>query len=155
MKSIIRKTVSITLVALAAAVAGQAQAQALTASLAVNVPFAFQSGDKTMEAGRYVIAEAPVGKSLTIRHATRTGMSMMTLVTLKTGGQLAKGRLVFHRYGTTWFLRMVERPESPTAYVMPRTGKEKEYERSYRHSPLEVALVEVESSRGSAFGGSG
>lgn len=151
MKSIIRKTATFAVAVAAAAIA--ARAGAFGQNLVVNVPFAFQTGNKTMEAGRYVIAEAPVGKSLTIRNIARPSQAMMTLVTLKNGAELAKGRLVFHRYGTMWFLRQVERPESTTAFVMPRTSREKEYERSTNHGPLEVAVVEVESAAGRTAGG--
>lgn len=155
MKPTIRRaTILAMAIAGLAATTGVASAQASIGDLTANVPFAFHSGPKLMEAGRYVIkANSPSTSIVTIRSAQKAGHAMMGIATQKTasaGARRTKGKLLFHKYGEAWFLREVEVPGSPVAYVMPKSSREREYARGNSGRLGEVAIVEFGAAASTA-----
>lgn len=95
-------------VAFMTAVASSANGQSAQAVIA-NVPFEFKVGDKALPAGEYTVrAITAGGDALAIRSpnsgAVRLSQSIETLKASE------KGKLVFHRYGDTYFLSQVWAP---------------------------------------------
>lgn len=91
-------------VAVATAVVTNAQAN----RIAADVPFEFIVGSKTLPAGSYVLAPATSnGAGVMIR--TREGKSLAVRLTNSIQGKINKTnpRLVFRRYGQTYFLAEV------------------------------------------------
>lgn len=84
--------------------AGACYAQRPT--LVVNIPFTFHAGDKTLPAGEYRVESLETGTGILHRiqctdcHALAIVPSLV--VELKSGQ--SEPRLVFHRYGSNYFL---------------------------------------------------
>jgi hypothetical protein len=118
--------------------AGECQAQ--SRSLEVNVPFAFEVGNKTMLAGSYRVESVPTGAgSIEILRSGKGDMrvSLSTTATLSKGGTPASA-LVFHRYGNRYFLAQIQTGDGHAREVFP-SPQEKELARS--EQMIEVALV--------------
>jgi hypothetical protein len=94
-------------------IVGVAVATAMTSNaqsnrVAADVPFEFIVGSKTLPAGSYVLAPATNnGAAVTIR--TRQGKTMAFRLTNNIQGKINESnpRLVFRRYGQTYFLAEV------------------------------------------------
>lgn len=150
-----KPTILATAFAAFAAVTAVASAQTPASDLVASVPFAFHSGPKLMDAGRYFIRpNSPSPSMVTVRDARDASKSMMGIVTLQTASannaRADKGKLVFHRYGEAWFLREVQAPGSKVAYVMPKSKREREYARGNSGRLAEVAVVAFDRNAAAA-----
>jgi hypothetical protein len=90
--------------ALSLIAAGQCSAQ--QDAMSVNVPFAFQAGDKVMPAGEYRVGRVSLVLQAVQRIAQSDGdasIMVMTTPVVRTGKAVSP-RLVFHRYGSSYFL---------------------------------------------------
>src|ERR1700726_2974014 len=87
--------------------AGECQAQ--SRSLEVNVPFTFEVGNKTMPAGSYRAESIPTGAGSIPILRNSNGDVRMPLSTIATASKsgTAASALVFHRYGTRYFLAQI------------------------------------------------
>lgn len=118
--------------------AGECQAQ--SQSLEVNVPFAFEVGNKTMPAGSYRVESLPTGAgSLEILRGKsgEVRLTISTIATTATSGTPASA-LIFHRYGNRYFLAQIWTSEGHGREVFV-SQQEKELARSERR--VEVALL--------------
>jgi hypothetical protein len=119
--------------------------RAQSGSLEVNVPFAFEAGNKTMPAGSYRLESMRTGAgSLEILRTTssdvRLTISIMSTV-LKVGTPGAA--LIFHRYGNRYFLAEIRTGDGHAREVFP-SQREKELVRS--EASIEVALLDRASA---------
>jgi len=75
--------------------------------LTANVPFEFMVGEKVLAAGQYRVSQVGIGdEALAIRSADSKNNAIR--LTNATASQERKpARLVFHRYGNTYFLSQV------------------------------------------------
>ena len=108
--------------------------------LEVNVPFAFEVGNKTMPAGSYRVESMPTGGgSLEILRATSSDvhLTISTMATALKGGTPGPA-LVFHRYGNRYFLAQIWTGVGHAREVFP-SQQEKELARS--EPKVEVALL--------------
>jgi len=106
----------------------------------VNVPFAFEVGNKAMPAGSYRVESMPIGNgSLEVLRSNSGKAQLMisTLATTTNRGSLAPS-LVFHRYGNRYFLAEI-RPGGGHARELYPSTQEKELARS--EASVEVALL--------------
>ncbi|MFL6448452.1 MAG: hypothetical protein ACJ746_12280 [Bryobacteraceae bacterium] len=92
-----------------------AQAQ-MTSGLKANIPFEFRIGNTTHTAGEYSVVRSTVGCDvLLIRNldgqSGATAFSSISVQTKPTESS-EKSRLVFHRYGKTYFLSQVWQGDS-------------------------------------------
>ena len=73
-----------------------------------NIPFEFVVGDKTLEAGAYAVRSATSEGETLLIQGTENGMSAMRMSdpTNQTKSR-THARLVFHRYGQSYFLAEV------------------------------------------------
>jgi len=91
-----------------------------------NIPFEFTVGNHNLPAGKYEVAQMSFGgDAISVRSLT-TGISAMrlsnALVTTNTNSQ---AKLVFHRYGNSYFLAEVWNPGYATGRVLRRSSAEK------------------------------
>ncbi|MGB9243832.1 MAG: hypothetical protein WCC03_10785 [Candidatus Acidiferrales bacterium] len=118
--------------------AGVCQAQ--SRPLEVNVPFAFEVGNKTMPAGSYHVESIPTGGgSLEILRNTGSGvhLTISTMATALRSGTPGPA-LVFHRYGNRYFLSQIRTGDRHAREVFP-SQREKELARL--EPSVEVALL--------------
>jgi hypothetical protein len=89
-----------------------------------NVPFAFKVGTTQMPAGTYAIQNGHGSNVVTVRNV-QTGASALAL-----GRQESPSRktdkLIFHRYGSQYFLTAILGGRGSDAMVLPASKQEKE-----------------------------
>ena len=72
-----------------------------------DVPFTFHIGDKTLAAGRYSVSSATTSGVLLIRSNAGQSMMVLPLCNVPAPKPPSADKLVFHRYGTAYFLSQV------------------------------------------------
>jgi hypothetical protein len=77
--------------------------------LEVNVPFAFEVGNKMLPAGQYQLESVPTGDGTLyrIRRMDGDAQSLVSSIAVTTGDRQNLPRLVFHKYGTSYFLAQI------------------------------------------------
>ncbi len=107
--------------------------------LHANVPFAFHVGNDVMPAGEYRISALQPGSRVVLITAVHSGAAVLvqTLLSGERAGQTAK--LIFDRYGETYFLREVWIPAFDVRQLH-RSKAEQEYARRWRE-PVRTAVV--------------
>jgi hypothetical protein len=95
-----------------------------------NIPFQFLAGDKVLPAGQYQLSVAPGLNRITL-HPTQggTGVYLSIIPTQRSEYAAQPGALVFHRYGTHYFLRKVWSPGQSGGYALPSSKAEREFVR--------------------------
>ena len=117
--------------ALAAASAAVENGQA-KARLVAQVPFEFMVADKALGAGEYRVAAIDQsGDTIAITNSQGDNAIRLSMPTeRKTRGKAAK--LVFHRYGSTYFLSQVWMAGDATGRELPRSKQERAIERELK-----------------------
>jgi hypothetical protein len=99
-----------------------------------QVPFDFIVAEKTLRSGQYQVSIASsAGEVLAIRDADGKGQAMR--LTSETGAKAAqdmKAKLVFHRYGNTYFLSQVWMAGRSTGRELAKTRQERAIERELK-----------------------
>ena len=132
MKRQIAKGLAMLLVTLALAAASAAVANGQSKSrLAADVPFEFVVADKTLGAGEY---QAVIDQSSnTIAIANAQGDHAIRLSMPKERKDREKSaKLVFHRYGSTYFLSQVWMAGEATGRELPKCKQERAIERELK-----------------------
>ena len=121
-------------------VVGLALASASVASgqsgkqVTAQVPFDFIVADKTLRSGQYQVSDAnSAGDALAIRSVG--GNESVLRLTSEIGSKAdrnSEAKLVFHRYGNTYFLAQVWMAGSNTGRELPRTRQERAIERELK-----------------------
>ncbi len=121
------------------ALAGMA-AYAQSAPIRADVPFDFIALDKTMKAGTYSVEHMDVHPAvLLIRGVDHKGaLFANTVLSEGVKGQTTVARLVFNRYGDTYFLSQIWFGGN-IANQLPKSHREAEMAKIW--TPTEVALV--------------
>jgi hypothetical protein len=104
-----------------------AKAQSLEQRLKVNVPFDFNVGDRQFSAGEYFIQRAgPDSGDTIIRVSSFDGRSSTVRITFPIAAQdlTNKGKLIFHRYGSQYFLTEVWPAGAITGRGLPQSKSE-------------------------------
>jgi hypothetical protein len=75
-------------------------------SLVVNIPFAFHAGDKTLPAGEYRVESVATGEGILhrIQCTDRHGLAIVPSLAVEPKSGPSEARLIFHRYGDSYFL---------------------------------------------------
>src|SRR5262245_54262545 len=110
MKRQVTKSVTMVMIVLALALASAAVAHGQSGrQVTVKVPFDFIVSDKTFRAGEYeVINMIAGGDALSVRQAdSKASAMLLTSPIIKNDRQDTRAKLVFHRYGETYFLSEV------------------------------------------------
>jgi hypothetical protein len=118
---------SLLLLSLLLTVAG---AHAETAARA-NVPFAFKVGTKQLPAGTYAIRNETGSNVVTVRNV-QTGASVLA-VGRRESPSKKTDKLIFHRYGSEYFLTAILGSQGSQGMVFHATKQEKELQ--VAHAP--------------------
>ena len=135
-----KRTVYMTLAAVALALIALVPAYAQKTSATVNIRFAFTVDDVLMPAGEYLIY-APSEKVVSIQ---RVGGSEAK-VTVTTSGSATRthgpAKLVFHKYGNAYFLTAAWMPNSDHAQEFFASASEIQVARNGGQDVVELALL--------------
>jgi hypothetical protein len=118
---------TVTLLSLFIVVAAvSARGQGLVADRAVmNIPFDFSAGETQLRAGSYFVTRTPT--TISIRsHDGRQTIMLLPMRTLQSGRKLSASKLVFHRYGDSYFLAQAWMFAYNLGYELPRSRAERE-----------------------------
>lgn len=118
MKSLISRVVIAGL-----AIAGVSAAEAQNRVVSANVPFSFYMGADGMPAGAYQVDQLTRGAALALR--TRNAAKAIAVWQIS-GKEHEAPRLVFSRYGDTYFLREIWTGNGDKGYQLARSKREKE-----------------------------
>lgn len=121
-------------------IAGYADA----ARMMVNIPFDFTVGNKSLPAGHYTVARINGAvENLAIR-STEKGASATALTY---GGKSVKAeaaaKLVFHRYGNTYYLAEVWEAGSDAARQLPQSRAERDLQKRRSNLAENTAQPEI------------
>ena len=135
-----KNAVSKTLMTLALVLLVLAPAYSQKNSATVNIPFSFMVDDVAMPAGEYVIS-APNERVVTLQHVG--GREAKTAVTDNGSSTTSDGisKLVFHKYGNSYFLAAAWLPNSDHAHEFFASAKEIQVARSGGQDVVELALL--------------
>lgn len=123
-----------------------ALAQSKPGDVLVNVPFSFIVNNHQMPAGRYVVTPATYGV-LRIFDTENSRNQLFTGVHSVQSSKTQTPKLVFHRYGDSYFLSEVWNGQSNIGKQLPPSKAEKEIasgKRTGSRSNGEVAVVRPE-----------
>lgn len=126
---------------LAAASAGMAQAQTRPGDMVVDVPFAFMVAGQSLPAGHYIVA-AVDDSHIRIFNSSTRGLYVPTFGALRTTSDGSK--LVFHRYGDSYFLAAMWITGNTTGRQLFRSRAEREM--ANRDAESELAVVRPQNA---------
>ena len=89
--------------------------------LKADVPFAFRVGDKVLNAGTYILQNVEQGLTL-IRSEDGNGGAFTITVALE-ARQTVEPRLIFHRFGNSYFLSQIWTGSTGGEVPMSRTER--------------------------------
>ena len=108
----------------------------------VNIPFAFTAGQMTLPAGEYRVQDFRVGSSVLVIQRTDTRESMLvTSMAASANGPQDKTKLIFHRYGSQYFLAQVWRAGESRGRELLESAREKEQAIAHNEGPDQVTIV--------------
>ena len=135
-----KRTATLTLTAVALVLMSLVPAYAQKTAATVNIPFTFTVDDVRMPAGQYLIT-SPSEKVIEIQlvggHAAKTTMTNNGSATRLSG----PAKLVFHRYGTMYFVAAAWMPNSDHAHEFFASAKEIQVARNGGQDVVELALL--------------
>jgi hypothetical protein len=137
MKSRVTSLLSIG-IALVAVAAVQAQDKTVTA----NVPFSFYMGSSTMPQGAYKVDELSRGAAVCLRSTAATKVATTHAISGKK--QVEPARLVFHRYGESYFLAEIWTGDRSIGKALAASPREKELSRKGAASTLAVVRLALQ-----------
>jgi hypothetical protein len=117
-------------------------AQNSSTHLIVDIPFDFHSGSEMMPAGRYDIQELS-DHVLIVSQPNQHRSQFLIVNSAATLKPSTQGKLLFHRYGSRYFLYQIWSPNTSTGFQLPKSHAEKETLRAENNpapSTTELAL---------------
>lgn len=119
-------------------------AQSISEGVQANVPFAFVAGDQTIPAGKCLVRVEGLSKgALSIVNTEAKASSYVVPSPTESLAPAEKTVLVFHKYGSTYFLSRIQRSGSTEGYQLRETKVEKEL-RAKNASPIQMVRLEAE-----------
>jgi hypothetical protein len=134
-----KRTVCRILAAVALVLIGLVPAYSQKTSATVNIPFAFTVDDVHMPAGEYLIS-APSEKVVSIQ---RVGGSEIETTIINGNGPIRSNdgpKLVFHRYGSEYFVAAAYLPNQDHAHEFVASAAEIQVARNTGQQTYELAL---------------
>lgn len=114
-------------VAFLVAVAGYSQS---TARLVSNIPFDFYIGSKVLPAGEYEVRPGVASGAVLFRSIDQNA-AVIALTNSKQASRAPKeAKLVFNRYGNSYFLAEIWHPNIDRGYQLPKSKTEREMARN-------------------------
>lgn len=121
------------------AVASATRGQTKPGDMVIDVPFAFNVGGEALPAGHYVIAAQ--NDTIRISNSQASGLFVSTHAATRTASDGSK--LVFHRYGDTYFLSAVWVTGNTTGGELFRSREERGL--ATHQAEMELAVVRAEA----------
>ena len=120
-------------------------AQSLHNPISVTIPFSFENGSQHMEPGRYTVSLTQ--ENILLLRGDANGTNFMVQAD-QSGRPAEHGKLVFHRYGSRYFLGEVWTAGSSTHLICRRSPAEKQQLQilAQNNAPLasqQVAVLEA------------
>ena len=107
----------------------------------VDIPFAFQAGNKELPAGTYIIGMDLQDRLASVRTRDGVGEVLMVANTVGTGDGI-DAKLVFDKVGDSYLLRDVDAPGLAMTFDFKRAGHKREASNSSsKPTPVTVAAV--------------
>jgi hypothetical protein len=108
--------------------------------MTVTVPFAFAAGDKLMPPGDYTVQVNVERESVVL---LGEGHKPLMLLTIRKESRSApqRGKLVFQRYGTSFFLAEIWSQDNATGETLAPSAREKELARNKQ--PEQILVVQA------------
>jgi hypothetical protein len=119
------QAVRISALAVALLTVSAAVAQTRPGDVIVNVPFSFVVANHQMQPGRYIVTPVTYG-TLRIFNTEDSKNQMFVSVHSVQSSKLTDPKLVFHRYGSSYFLTQVWNGNSDIGREVPKSKAEKE-----------------------------
>ena len=112
----------------------------LNHEMTVSVPFGFIAGDKSLPAGDYSVQVNPERGSVVLR---QEGQDPLMILTNRKESRSApqRGKLVFQRYGTSFFLAEIWSQDNATGETLAPSAREKELARNKQ--PEQILVVQA------------
>jgi hypothetical protein len=110
---------------LALAVAAGAYAQCAQ-QFQAKVPFDFIAGKQTLSAGQYTVDQRTAPGRVILKPADHKSGAIVMVNALRSTGAQKDAKLVFHRYGSRYFLAEVWVSASDSGYQVPTSRVEQE-----------------------------
>ena len=96
-------------------------------AIAVNVPFDFVAGGKTLPAGEYSVRASGAGNTLILIDRKDTSVSALIITNAVVSRDMqTESKLVFNRYGDRYFLSQVWSEGNSQGRQLLKTAREKE-----------------------------
>lgn len=114
----------------------------------VEIPFDFSIRDKTFPAGAYSITRVNQEKSI-LHLRSEDGQEMINIVTTTAQAKEAPktARLIFHRYGETYFLAQIWESEDIQGRQLSKSRTERSVERDLAKRGDKPAIVDLVPSQ--------
>jgi len=132
----------ITALAVALLTVSAAVAQTRPGDVIVNVPFSFVVANHQMQPGRYIVTPATDG-ILRISNTEDSKNQMFVPVHSVQSSKPTDPKLVFHRYGSSYFLTQVWNGNGDMGREVPKSKAEKEIASASASSPRPKAEIAV------------
>lgn len=131
-----------------AVVTASVSAQGTTHTAYANVPFDFVTGDKEMPAGRYQVKEMTFGgEAVCVRGVENAITAIKLSNNLVSTSPATQSKLVFHRYGNTYFLSEVWIAGNSNGRQIRKSNAEKAIERELTASRKNAERITVALAR--------
>jgi hypothetical protein len=108
-----------------------------------NVPFAFKVGAKQMPAGTYTV-KTEIGSNFVMVHNVETGTSAVALGRRESPAKKTN-KLIFHRYGSQYFLTAILGTEGSDGMVFSPSRQEKQLQEVAQAPTNSTNNVEIAS----------
>ena len=120
-------TMLVAIIALAFVTALVSSAQSRSRQLTADIPFDFVVGERTLAAGNYAVGTASTASSeaVVIRSSDGRQKAMRLTKSVSDNAAARRARLVFHRYGNTYFLTQVWAAGASEGREMLKTRQER------------------------------
>jgi hypothetical protein len=108
-------------------------------SINAEIPFDFIVGKVTLPAGQYTVSPLDYNRGLVVRSEDRKSTAMVLTMGVQAKSAKNQTRLVFSRYGNTYFLSQVWRGYDNEGFALPKSSQEREI--ALNHKSTSVTLI--------------
>lgn len=119
-----------TLIIAALAMLATTAASAQTINVKAKVPFSFVVGKVSLPAGEYSLQSLGLGHAVEMRNRDAK-IAKLVLSNICQSRTATKNKLIFHRYGESYFLSQIWTEGSSLVYDFPMSAREKEMTKNY------------------------
>jgi hypothetical protein len=122
-------------------VSGSAFAQ--TVNLKADIPFDFVVNQQVMPKGQYTVKSIGTDGSAALRLAATDGPAAATLVIhgCEALNAPSQSKLVFHRYGDSYFLAQIWKDGSTSGQELAKSGREREFAKGKSANDVSIAAL--------------